>query len=274
MKASLIIPTYKDPVALRLILDALQKQTYKNFEVIVAEDCQDIQTLKMLQTYKANFNIKHYSHEDIKNHKPKAVNNAILMSDGEYLIFIDGDTIPFRTFIEFHILLAKPGTVLCGRRVNLDADISSKIRNSKLLSSELEENYIKMYQLLKRSGTRHFEQGLSFHPGSFIYKIISLFGKNLNIVASNFSCFKHDILKVNGIDEALPFAPGRDDTDLQWRLEYIGIKMRSCKYCANLFHLDHSRNEREHEYKANMVLIKEKQNKGEFWAKDGVIKSS
>ncbi|MGG7074472.1 hypothetical protein U5B43_09555 [Campylobacter sp. 9BO] len=61
---------------------------------------------------------------------------------------------------------------------------------------------------------------------------------------------------------------------MQWRLEYIGIKMRSCKYCANLFHLDHSRNEREHEYKANMVLIKEKQNKGEFWAKDGVIKSS
>ena len=38
MKASLIIAVYNDLEALGLILDALKTQTYKNFEVIIAED--------------------------------------------------------------------------------------------------------------------------------------------------------------------------------------------------------------------------------------------
>lgn len=38
MKASLIIAVYKDVEALNLIVKALKTQTYKNFEVVIAED--------------------------------------------------------------------------------------------------------------------------------------------------------------------------------------------------------------------------------------------
>ena len=71
-------------------------------------------------------------------------------------------------------------------------------------------------------------------------------------------------MKVNGIDESLPFAPSRDDFDLQWRLEYIGLEMKSCKYCANLFHLNHARNDRQKEDEENRKLISLKKSRNEY----------
>ena len=41
MKVSVIIAVYKDVEALELIIESLKNQTYKNFEVIIAEDGQD-----------------------------------------------------------------------------------------------------------------------------------------------------------------------------------------------------------------------------------------
>ena len=47
MKVSVIIAVYKDVEALELIIESLKNQTYKNFEVIIAEDEQD----KKIQTF-------------------------------------------------------------------------------------------------------------------------------------------------------------------------------------------------------------------------------
>ena len=41
MKVSVIIAVYKDVEALELIIESLKNQTYKNFEVVIAEDGQD-----------------------------------------------------------------------------------------------------------------------------------------------------------------------------------------------------------------------------------------
>ena len=38
MRVSIIIAIYKDLEALQLIIDSLKRQSYTNFEVIVAED--------------------------------------------------------------------------------------------------------------------------------------------------------------------------------------------------------------------------------------------
>ncbi|MEW6552120.1 MAG: glycosyltransferase [Campylobacterota bacterium] len=272
MKVSLIIPTYKDTIALKLILDALQYQTYKNFEVIVAEDDNSRDTLEILSNYKAPFDIKHYYHEDKGNRKPKAVNASIAMSSGTYIILIDGDTIPFSTFIEYHVLLSEPQKALCGRRVNIGDKVSSDLRNNRITAKKIEDNYIKMYKYLKNDNIRHYEQGISFHPHSFLYKLFAKANRNIHIVASNFSCFKEDLLKVNGIDEDLPYAPSRDDTDLEWRLKAVGIEMKSAKYCANLLHLNHSRTDRKDEDEQNRILIANKQIQNQYKAKNGIIK--
>jgi|GEM_PF-4953992 len=272
MKVSIIVPTYKDIVALELILDAFNYQTYKNFEVIVAEDDDSHETKFFLKNFKNSFSILHFYQEDLGNRKPRAVNNAIKISSGQYIIFIDGDTIPYSTFVENHVKLSSPNVGLCGRRVNLGDKVSLELRNKKITALELERNYIKKYIYLNDDNIRHYEQGIEFTPNGIIQKAISKFNKNANIVASNFSCYKEALLKVNGIDESLPFAPSRDDYDLQWRLEYIGIEMKISKYCTNLFHLNHARTDRLNEDTENRKLIEIKKAKKQYFAKDGIEK--
>lgn len=270
MRVSVIVPTYKDDVALKLILDAFKYQTYKDFEVIVAEDNNSKETKEMLDNYDADYVIKHFSHEDKGNRKPVAVNNSIKMSEGEYIIFIDGDTIPYSTFVESHVELSSPYIGLCGRRVNLGDKVSKDLRDRKITAFEIEKNFMSLRKYILGDNSRHYEQGFYFKPNSIINKILSLFDKNTHIVASNFSCYKARLLEVNGIDAGLPYAPSRDDTDLEWRLKVIGVEMKSCKFCANLLHLNHSRDDRAEEDAKNKILIDEKKRNNEYIAKNGI----
>ncbi|KPJ93660.1 MAG: hypothetical protein AMJ53_06850, partial [Gammaproteobacteria bacterium SG8_11] len=92
MKVSIIIAFYKDLEALGLIFDALRRQTYKNFEVVVAEDDEAPDTKRFLAAQQG-MEIAHIHHPDIGRTKAAAQNQAVCSATGEYLIFIDGDCI-------------------------------------------------------------------------------------------------------------------------------------------------------------------------------------
>lgn len=270
MRVSLLIPTYKDIVALELILESLEKQTYYNFEVVVAEDDNSAEVRQFLKNYQSSLEIKHVFHENLGNRKAIIMNRGLEIASGEYIIFIDGDTISYTTFIESHVTLASKKVVLCGRRVNLGDKVSKALRERKITAYELENNYLKFYDLIKKDNARHYEQGLYFKANGFLQQLLMKLNKNVHIVASNFSAFKEDIFTVNGFDEALPYAPHRDDTDMEWRMIGIGCEMRSAKYCANMFHLNHGRNNRNEEEEENMKIILEKKKNKEYIAKRGI----
>ena len=246
MKCSIVVPTYNDPVALELILKALTRQRYKNFEVMVAEDAQMSETKEVISKFDSFLNIKHFTQEDKGNRKAVIINKALPHTTGEYIIFIDGDVIPYSTFIESHIKLAKPKQVLCGRRVNLGDKVSQDLRGGKIEAIDIEKNYFKMYKYLNSDNIRHYEQGIYIKPDSWIYKIIQKRDKNVHILGSNFSCFRDDIFAINGFDEDI-VGVSKDDVDLEWRFIASGCKLASCKFSANLFHLNHSRNDRSDE---------------------------
>ena len=46
--------------------------------------------------------------------------------------------------------------------------------------------------------------------------------------------------------------------------------MKSIKYCANLFHLNHERTDRKDEDEKNRLIIKKKQEKNEYKARKGI----
>ena len=52
MKVSVIIAVYKDVEALELIIESLKNQTYKNFEVVIAEDGQDEKMQAFIESIK------------------------------------------------------------------------------------------------------------------------------------------------------------------------------------------------------------------------------
>jgi glycosyltransferase involved in cell wall biosynthesis len=273
MLVSLIIPTYKDIAALELILDALKRQSYQEFEVIVAEDDNAQDTVDFLKRYEAPFLIKHFRQEDKGWQKAKAMNGAIKLSSGDYLIFFDGDCIPYSTFVAGHVSLIEVNRVLCGRRVNTGDEISHSLRDKSIRIAMIENNFFSFYKKFKKDSARHIEQGIYFSPKSIFYNFfIKVLDKKKTLVGCNFSVFKSDMLKINGFDESYPSGDVADDVDIEWRLNAIGVENKSCRYAANLIHLNHSRKDRREAHNQNLELMLEKQIKEEVVCLDGIIK--
>jgi len=243
LKVSIIIAFYKDLEALELILEALGRQTYNNIEVVIAEDNNDPETGALVDRFKETMAIVHNSHADIGRTKAAAQNKAICAASGEYLIFIDGDCVPYSTFVEGHVALCTKKKVLSGRRVNVDSVLSTKMRKHQLKTFSFEKNYLfyVLTDLIWRKKT-HYEQGFYVKPSSVIYnKFIAKKKRNVQILGCNFSCYKEDFVAINGFDESYGLSILGDDTDLNWRFVDYGATISSCKNVANVFHLDHKR---------------------------------
>lgn len=244
MKVSLIIAIYKDVKSLSLIINALKLQTYKNFEVIIAEDGENIQMREYVSTI-SGLDIKHTTQVDIGVRKARSQNNGIIASSGEYLIFIDGDCVPYTTFIEAHVALAEKGKVLSGRRVNLSESLTQKIKVGELDILDIEKRFYKYIRLAFDKNSK-FEYGIYLSPKGWIYPLlVKLRKRNTEILGSNFSCFREDMIALNGFDEWYGENSISDDTDLNWRFLAYGLQIKSCKNVANQFHLWHRFNYRE-----------------------------
>ena len=144
-KCSFIISVYKDTESLGFILESLERQTVLPDEVIISEDGDSVEMAEYLPKAQAEFsklNLVHLTQEDIGWRKNRALNRAIVASKYEYLIFIDGDCVPFDSFVENHLIQAKIGIVLPGKRVELGANITSQIRNRKIDISHFTNYYL------------------------------------------------------------------------------------------------------------------------------------
>jgi len=244
VKVSVIVTTYKDLISLGLVLDGLKRQDYKNFEVIVAEDDNAKETVCFLEKYKKELNITHVSHPDMGRTKTKIQNQAIKVSNGEYLIFLDGDVIPYRNFISSQLKIAKRKRVLSGRRVNLNEKITQKIKKGKINPLNIEKYYWFYALFFIFDKTIRFEQGFYISPNSWIYKkILQNRKRNTAILGCNWSCFKEDFVAINGFDEGYIGTSIGEDTDLTWRFEMAGYEIKSSKNIANVLHLYHNQSD-------------------------------
>ncbi len=244
MFVSVIVTVYKDIRGMEIVLEALKRQTYKHFEVIIAEDAQEKEVVDFLYTHKYPFSLRHISHKDCGRRKTVIQNKAIKAAKGEYLIFVDGDVIPYTTFIESQVKIAKPKQILSGRRVNLNPFISDLIRKNRLDPIWIERLYplFALYFLFDKE-TR-FEQGFYISPDSFFYKkFLAKRKRNVSILGCNWSCFKEDFVALNGFDMGYKNSSIGEDTDLDWRFEAAGYRVFSSKNVANVLHLYHPKSD-------------------------------
>tara|TARA_Y100000741_G_scaffold365216_1_gene360758 strand:- start:5343 stop:6230 length:888 start_codon:yes stop_codon:yes gene_type:complete len=86
---SVIIPTYNREIKLKKAIDSVLDQKYKNWEIIVIDNCSNDNTKKLVQGYK-NKNINFFK---IKNYGviAKSRNYGILKSKGKFIAFLDSD---------------------------------------------------------------------------------------------------------------------------------------------------------------------------------------
>ena len=238
---AVVIAIYNDVEALSLIVDSLMSQTYLPDEIIVTEDAEHLHIKEYIKKLN-NPKLIHLSQKDDGWHKEKALNSAIRASTSDYLIFIDGDCVPYNNFVEGHIQLSEEATALCGRRTEPGVHFSTKLRNRELTIKDFQKSYLLNYFSLSKDEIRHYDEGLYFAHDSIVFSLIHTLGrKHSHIVGCNWSCYKKDLVRINGYDEDFTLPTTGEDTDIERRFKYFGIKMKSCRNAANVTHLYHEK---------------------------------
>ena len=237
MFASVIFTTYNHPKWLEKTLWGFSAQTYRDFEIVIADDGSGEETRDVIEKFQSEIEIpiQHIWQEDEGFQKCRILNKAIVNSKGEYLIFTDGDCIPHPKFVENHVKLCRENTLLSGGYFKLPLDVSQAITVNDIV----EGNATKPSWLLKN--------GVPFTP-----KILKLwshpfFGALLDMITvtratwngHSASTWKKYVMETNGFDERMQY--GGQDREFGERLVNLGLKTRQVRYRCSCVHLDHGR---------------------------------
>lgn len=163
------------------------------------------------------------------------MNNAIRASSGDYILFVDGDCVLRRDYVADHLKLREDDAFLTGRRVELSPKASQWLTSERISSGALDSTPWPLLLDSVFGETKHFEQ--------FFRIPLALrgpFGLNRvhDIRACNLSVHRKHLLKVNGFDNTYSGAYG-EDSDLELRLRFAGIKMKGIRGAAIQYHLWH-----------------------------------
>ena len=89
-KVSIILPNYNSSKTIIVTINSILQQTYKNWEIVIIDDCSDKKTKNILSKYKK---IKKIKISYLTKNKGAAYcrNLAIKRSKSDYIAFIDSD---------------------------------------------------------------------------------------------------------------------------------------------------------------------------------------
>lgn len=86
-KFSIIIPAYNSEKEIERAINSIKEQSFKNYEIIVVDDCSTDDTYKVLLKYKDIKIIRNKENLKAGGSRNKGIENAI----GEYIVFLDAD---------------------------------------------------------------------------------------------------------------------------------------------------------------------------------------
>ena len=266
MLISVIITTYNSPEFLNKSLESFLTQKDKNFEIVIADDGSTSDTKELINKYNSKLKISHAWHEDSGFRAAKIRNEAVKMSSGEYLIFIDGDCMAFNDFIKKHREFSENGFFARGNRVMLSNSFSSRIINSdeninlinvrKFIKLRIKKDLNRILPLLRINNYPLRKTKLKKWKGA---------------KTCNLGVWKKDFLHINGFDESY-VGWGREDSDLVVRLINSNIFRKEAIFSTGLFHLKHEINSREN-FSKNDKLLKEAISKNKTYINNGYKKN-
>lgn len=268
-KASVIISFYNKIDYLRLVLAGFETQTEKKFEVIIADDGSRDEVVSELKEMvgKLPFDLTHIWQEDKGFRKNRILNKAVAASRADYLIFVDGDCVPHREFVKEHFYNREENACFTGRRVNLSERMTSRLTEEKIKNGFFKKEILSLMvdELFRNSF--YVEKGFYF-KNSLLRKALNM--KKRGLLGSNFSIHKADLYKINGFDERYEAPSIGEDTDIQFRLELIGVKIKSLNNIAVQYHLYHKLLERP---QINLDLFDAVKEERQPFTPFGIIKS-
>ena len=270
-ETAIIISTYNQPEWLRKVLIGYEEQSFKNFEIIIADDGSTTETEAVVKQFKevSTLTISHIWQEDKGFRKTKILNKALQKTQAPYVIFTDGDCIPRADFVATHIKLKKVKHFLSGGYFKLSKNISVAISDDDIRTQRCFDKVWLLNKGLKNNFKTNKLTASGFKE-RFLNRITPT---KATFDGMNVSVWKNDIIKVNGFDERMEY--GGEDRELGERLMNRGIKPIQIRYSAICLHLDHERSyANETALKKNKTIRKETKKNKSIWTDFGLIKKS
>ncbi|MFM9989436.1 glycosyltransferase family 2 protein [Flavobacterium sp.] len=97
---SIITPTYNSAKYISETIQSVQKQTHKNWEMIIVDDCSQDETVEIIQNFMNEDHRIHLLQLNKNSGAAKARNFGIEKVTGKHMTFLDADDIWFTDFIE------------------------------------------------------------------------------------------------------------------------------------------------------------------------------
>lgn len=268
-KISIIVSTYNSEAWLEKVLWGFQFQTFKEFEVVIADDGSGPATRELIEEMQAkvSYPIIHVWQEDDGFQKSRILNKAVVACNASYIIMTDGDCIPREDFVEVHYINKEPGYFISGGYYMLPMNISRAITRE-----DIEKQNCFNIHWLKEMGIPKTFKNKKLTATGFVSKILNTFTPtNASWNGHNSSGWKKDILNVNGFDERMQY--GGQDRELGERLFNFGIKSKQLRYSAVCVHLDHKRGYKTPEsIEKNKAIRKETRSQKRVWTHYGISK--
>jgi glycosyltransferase involved in cell wall biosynthesis len=271
MTLSVIFTTYNAPEWLEKVLWGYEAQTFRDFEVVVADDGSGPETRRVIEqvSRQVGFPVRHLWHEDAGFRKCEILNKAIGDTRADYLVFSDGDCIPRKDFLEVHARKREPGRFLSGGYLKLPMDISRAITREDILAGDCFSTGWLAARGLKRS----LKNGKLTASGSVADILNMVTPTTASWNGHNASGWKRDILDVNGFDERMRY--GALDREFGERLINSGVYGLQVRYSAICIHLDHGRGYKNAEDLAANAAIREATRKQKAaWTPYGIVKKA
>ena len=268
-KISVIISTYNSEEWLRKVLWGFNCQTFKDFEVVIADDGSGPKTKELVDQMSGemNYNIIHVWQEDDGFQKSRILNKAVTKCGADYIIMTDGDCIPREDFVEVHYINKEQGYFISGGYYMLPMNISKMIGKEDVEK----QNCFNIHWLKEKGIPKTFKNNKLTSRGLLSKFLNTITPTNASWNGHNSSGWKKDILNVNGFDERMQY--GGQDRELGERLFNFGIKSKQLRYSAVCVHLDHKRGYKTPESIAKNLSIRKTTRKEKLvWTHHGITR--
>jgi len=224
---SLILGTYDQPDYLRRVLRAVHGQVSLPAEVLVADDGSDERTAQVFEEFAAAKSCRSehvwQAHEGFR--KARILNEAIARARSEYMVFLDGDSIPHPRFIADHQALARPRRFVHGRRALINHSASRTFGKGDFRK----ERWDALFE-----GDVQGWKNVYRWPFPFWRVRRDLRGMR----GCNFGIWRDHLARVNGYNEEFN-GWGRENSELAVRLmnnSVLRMEVRGWALCYHLWH--------------------------------------
>lgn len=137
---SVIMPTYNCGKFIGETIESVIQQTYKNWELIIVDDCSKDETEKTVKKYVDNDNRIKYHKLETNQGAAVARTQAMKMAEGNYMVFLDSDDLWKENKLEKQLRFMEENNYNFTCTAYEQIDEESKLLN-KVINPKVKANY-------------------------------------------------------------------------------------------------------------------------------------